>query len=141
MNKHTPIEITTGATDTPVPTVDNWKVSQHTPDIEGIVEEFDHNFFDSEHYAGEKTGAKFCGCYEGDINDVFDCTRAEVLTWLRSALTLKDQAHKAEVEKEREETREILRCVSRIINASATNLENYIIGQMPTPLPGSDKQN
>ena len=34
-------------------------------------------------------------------------------------------------EEEREETREILRCISRIVEINATNLENYILGQMP----------
>lgn len=44
--------------------------------------------------------------------------------------TFHHQLQKAR-EEEREETREILRCISRIIEINATNLQNYILGQMP----------
>lgn len=67
-------------------------------EVEEIVKEFDHTFFENEHYEDIKTGAKFCGCYEGDIGDIFPETRNEVLNWLRTTLT-------AQLQKAREEER------------------------------------
>ncbi len=44
-------------------------------------------------------------------------------------------------EEEREETREILRCISRMVEINATNLENYILGQMPIVQSELDQPN
>lgn len=62
MNKHTPIEITTGATDTPVPTVDNWKKHKHTLDIESAKKKYEEMWnrgeFEWNHHFAEPTGKK-----------------------------------------------------------------------------------
>ena len=74
-----------------------------------------------------------------EFDVLFDAENYPLMySWLEKQLTLKDTEKEEAVREEREEIREILQCVSRMINASAINLENYILGQMP-PLPESDK--
>lgn len=86
-------------------------MTHNTRAIEEVVAEFDHTFFDSEYYEGAKTGAKFCGCYEGDIGNVFDHTRKQVLDWLRTTLHAQNQAAD---ERLREVVGEVIDCIPQI---------------------------
>jgi hypothetical protein len=62
--------------------------------------------------------------------------------WLKKQMTKYAQQQVQEaVEAEREETREILKCVRQIIEINATNLDNYIIGQTPPLTQPQDTPN
>ena len=62
---------------------------------------------------------------------VVSFTKAELVDLLLNIEETHHQELQKAREEEREETREILRCISRMVEINATNLENYILGQMP----------